>query len=75
MLFNQYFPLSCWLALQKHNLKWVLFFQVKTIYVPTGIPLASESSAPLVATLPLEVISAKSMTCLSISVPWSQITC
>ncbi|KAJ0095968.1 hypothetical protein Patl1_16095 [Pistacia atlantica] len=29
--------------------------KVKTIYVPTGIPLASESCAPLVATLPLEI--------------------
>lgn len=32
------------------------FIQVKTIFVPTGASLTSEVCAPLVATLPLEVI-------------------
>lgn len=32
--------------------------KVKTIFVPTGVSLTSELSAPLVATLPLEVIYA-----------------
>lgn len=44
-------------TLQNHNIRMVLsFVQVKTIFVPTGACLASETSAPLVATLPLEVI-------------------
>lgn len=45
------------ITLQNHNIRMVLsFVQVKTIFVPTGACLASETSAPLVATLPLEVI-------------------
>ena len=32
------------------------FLQVKTIFIPTGVSLTSELCAPLVATLPLEVI-------------------
>lgn len=46
-----------------HNLPRDLsFIQVKTISVPTGVSFTSEVCAPLVATLPLEVISEESMT-------------
>jgi len=38
-------------------------FQVKTVFVPTGVSITSEIVAPLVATLPLEVNSIKLLIC------------
>ena len=47
-----------YLPLHSHKLQSGLFiFQVKTVFVPTGVSLTSENIAPLVATLPLEVYS------------------
>lgn len=42
-------------------IKELYLMQVKTIFVPTGTPFTSEVSAPLVATLPLEVIPWQSL--------------
>lgn len=39
-----------------HHWCLISFIQVKTIFVPTGVSFTSETCAPLIATLPLEVI-------------------
>lgn len=59
------------ITLQNHNIRMVLsFVQVKTIFVPTGACLASETSAPLVATLPLEVIDLVGYFCSLVILSW-----